>query len=318
MADGKWIDDLQPTMSIVEAARHVLDVRLKVVRDLLPFAVHEAERDPEHVHRLRVATRRADAALGIFRCTIPDETYKKARRSLRSVRRAAGAARDWDVFFLDIVTRRAERPAAEHAGLDFLVGYTLGQRSAAQTELQAVEREKSSRFDVFPKSVVGSIRSQGHEGTLPQLARPLLSSHLHRLEEAADADLADFSHLHQVRIAGKRLRYAMEVFGTGFPPEFRESAYPQVEEMQDVLGRANDSHVAVDLLTDLRSRIQTTADTEWKRMRSGVDSVLRFHKARLSRERRNFLTWWKRWTKAGRNQLVEMLHGTSGADKESR
>jgi CHAD domain-containing protein len=312
MADGKWLDDLRPEMSIAEAARHVLQVRLEVLRELLPLAVHEAERDPEHVHRLRVATRRADAALCIFRSNLPADVFKPARRRLRSVRRAAGAARDWDVFFLDIAARRLERPAPEHAGLDFLAGYALGQRSAVQAELHAVGREKSSRFDAFPDSVVGSIRSDDREATLPRLARPLLSSLLHRLEEAADGDLSDFSHLHQVRIAGKRLRYAMEVFGNGFPPEFRESAYPHVEEMQDILGRANDSHVAISLLVDLRDRLRETAGSEWKRVRPGFESVLRFHRTRLSRERRGFVAWWKRWTKGGHNELTEMLHASSG------
>ena len=46
------------------------------------------------------------------------------------------------------------------------------------------------------------------------------------------------------RIGAARLRYAMEVFADCFPPPFREVLYPMVEEMQEILGRANDSQVA--------------------------------------------------------------------------
>src|SRR5262245_43520151 len=42
------------------------------------------------------------------------------------------------------------------------------------------------------------------------LARPLLTAALSRLNHAAGQNLEVYEHLHQVRILGKRLRYAME------------------------------------------------------------------------------------------------------------
>src|SRR2546426_11365277 len=66
MAEGKWISGLTPTMPVADAARLVLQVRLEVVRDSLPPALHRAEKDSEYVHQLRVGTRRAGAALGVF------------------------------------------------------------------------------------------------------------------------------------------------------------------------------------------------------------------------------------------------------------
>src|SRR5438132_103344 len=72
--------------------------------------------------------------------------------------------------------------------------------------------------------------SADHAGrTLLDLARPLLANLLRDLDTAAGQDLDDYAHLHQVRIAGKRLRYAMEVFGECFAPPFREELYPAVE-----------------------------------------------------------------------------------------
>src|SRR5215831_7032142 len=98
MAEGKWISDLAAETPLVDAARRVLSIRLEVVRDWLGLALREPDKDPEHVHQLRVGTRRAGAALEIFAPCLPEKVYDAARRHLRRLRRAAGAARDWDVF----------------------------------------------------------------------------------------------------------------------------------------------------------------------------------------------------------------------------
>src|SRR5262245_42951131 len=108
MAEGKWLQGLRPDMHQAHAAREVLTARLEVVRHYLPRARTESEQDSEHVHQLRVATRRADAALRIFRSCLAGRTYRAARGRLRAIRRAAGAARDWDVFLLALKERQRE------------------------------------------------------------------------------------------------------------------------------------------------------------------------------------------------------------------
>src|SRR5438874_1912100 len=98
MADGKWIPGLTSDTPVVEAARLVLSVRLDVVGHFLPLATQHADDDVEHVHHLRVATRRTAAALRLFRDCLPAKRAKEARKRLKRIRRAAGEARDWDVF----------------------------------------------------------------------------------------------------------------------------------------------------------------------------------------------------------------------------
>ena len=51
--------------------------------------VRKAE-DLEYVHQLRVTTRRADAALQLFRDCMPSRRAKKMRRRLSQIRKAAG------------------------------------------------------------------------------------------------------------------------------------------------------------------------------------------------------------------------------------
>jgi CHAD domain-containing protein len=122
LACGKWISDLKATTPVVDAARHVLTVRLEVVRDYLPLALQQADRDPEHVHQLRVGTRRARAALDIFACCLPLKVYKGARKHLRSIRQVAGEARDWDVFVASLTQWGREHGRKMSPGLDCLVG----------------------------------------------------------------------------------------------------------------------------------------------------------------------------------------------------
>jgi CHAD domain-containing protein len=309
MADGKWIPGLKADTPLVEAARHALFVRLQVVRDYLPRAITEADRDPENVHQLRVGTRRADAALRIFRVCLPNRTYRQARRKLRLIRQTAGAARDWDVFLIDLNARAAKLPAAQKPGVDFLIGYALGQRTAAQTELEAVGRSEEPPFEDFRTAVVAAVRPPEDETlrSLLDLARAMLIGRRAILEHLASGDLSDYANLHQVRIAGKRLRYAMEVFADCFATSFRDVLYPKIEEMQEILGLANDSHVAAGRLIALRDRLRHDWPREWERLKKGIEALRRFHQRRLPQERAHFLAWWDAWRQDGSEALLNLL-----------
>jgi CHAD domain-containing protein len=310
MAQGKWISDLKPETSVEAAARHVLFVRLQAVKDYLPRAALEADDDIEYVHQLRVGTRRADAGLRIFADCLSRKIYRKARRRLKKLRRSAGAARDWDVFLAELLTRQQGAEAKHRGGLDFLIGYALGQRAAAHAELEAVYHDEGTTFETFLIDTIEAIHPPGVQHSpaiLVDLARPMLFDRLKELEQAALADLSDYPQLHQVRIAGKRLRYAMEVFADCFDPTFRDSLYPRIEELQEILGRANDSHVAAERLLDLRERLRTTCPMAWPHLQPGFEQLLRSHQRRLPQERRRFLKWWSQWHPTGSEAVMTSL-----------
>ncbi len=306
--NGKWIGGLNESTPLVDAAARVLTVRLEVVRDYLGLALRESDKDPEYVHQLRVGTRRAGAAVEIFSSCLPEKVYKAARKLLKRLRRAAGEARDWDVFLMTLSEARAKNNSRHRAGLDFLTGYALAQRSIAQGHLHEASPDDPFAFDHFLADTVAAVRKPP-DGvhTLMDLAAPLLSALLSDLEQAAGADLSDYSRLHRVRILGKRLRYAMEVFANCFPRPFREKFYPAVEQMQDILGRANDSHVASQRLEVLCSKIQVVRPDDWKRLRPGIEALLQYHQQRLPEERQRFLDWWRRWQRSGRGAAFSAL-----------
>ncbi|MGE3804555.1 MAG: CHAD domain-containing protein [Gemmataceae bacterium] len=286
MAEGKWIPGLSATMPAVDAARRTLRIRLEVINHHLIGALRHPEKDPEFVHQLRVGVRRAAAALDIFAPLLPEKNYDSAFKKLRELRRSAGRARDWDVFLLAM----AEQEAAP--GIDFLIGYGVSRRLRAQNRLAATGTTYAQEAEGFADDLIMSLRGDDTQ-TLHALGRPILLDQLEQFRQAVGRDLNDYEQLHRVRIVGKRLRYAMELFADCFEPQFREQLYPRIEAMQEILGRANDSHVASQLLAELRTRLRTFSS--WPRYRPDFERLIRFHRRRLPTERRRFLRWWEQW-----------------------
>jgi CHAD domain-containing protein len=310
MADDKWISGLRGDMPAAEAAQRVLAVRLGAVLDRLPGAVYHAEEDVEHVHQLRVGTRRAGAAVRIFADCLPAKLHRKTRKALRRIRRAAGAARDWDVFIASIAERLDKAMARQRPGLDFLLGFGHGQRVFAQEYLQdaTAGQEENLRGLLAPvNDALGNDASAGK--SLYDLAVPVLAELVRELEAAASGDLELYEALHQIRILGKQLRYAMEVFESCFAADFHERLYPQIVEMQDILGKANDSHVASLRLTGLRTRLERLQPDEWPGLQPAFTQLLRYHHRRLPEQRKRFLKWWEAWQSSGAAEsLGQMVH----------
>jgi CHAD domain-containing protein len=297
MADGKWLTGLTPSMELHRAAELVLTARLESVRVWLPKAIDTADKDPENVHQLRVATRRADAALRVFRDCLPGRIYRTARNRLRTIRKAAGDARDWDVFLDSVQTRLADADVIEAPALDFLLAYGLGQRNAATPAIEKLEQDEPETFEEFIALLREEIRQPAHHhspATLAALARMMISDRLDRLDQSTSEDLKDYEKLHEVRIAGKRLRYAMEIVWECFVPRFKDELYPLVEQMQETLGRANDSHIAHTRLVGLREQLKSWPQSI-ERVKAGLEKLIRVHQRKLPAERRKFLDQWKMW-----------------------
>lgn len=309
MRDSKWITELAGQTPLVTAARQVFDLRLHAVADRLLPALFHADEDLEHVHQLRVSTRRSGAAVRIFAECLPPREHKAIKKILRQIRRAAGAARDWDVFQVMVAARRPRARKEHYAGLDFLVGYGQSQRVLAQSHLTELQSLVDGEYLALVRSVIDAVTEPRAHETFREQAIPLLASLRAELDAAAAQDLESYEHLHRIRILGKQLRYAMEVFAGCFAPPFRETIYPAVEQMQEILGLANDSHVAGQTLTAIRDRLQRTQPAAWPRYQPGIEGLLRYHARRLPEQRRLFVKWWRNWQSSGTEQQLEkMLH----------
>jgi CHAD domain-containing protein len=293
---GKWISDLTAETPVADAARRVVTFRLEAVRDSLGLALQEAEHNPDHVHQLRVATRRASAALEVFSNCLPHKVYKAARRQLRTIRRAAGDARDWDVLLARLTKHAAEQSADDRAGLDMLIGYAVAHRIPAQTRLKSVCRNYPFGFERFMAETVGAIRyKRPGEEPLASFARPLLAQLLEELNLAQLRNKDDFEQLHEIRITGKRLRYVMEIFVDCFGPALRRQLCPVVGELQEILGFVNDHFVAAQLYSGLTANLRLCLPHGSKPYQTLICRFLKYHEAQMVAGRRKFDQWWDRW-----------------------
>jgi len=310
MADGKWVAGLTPEMPVAEAARLVLTSRFEGVRRWLPAATEKPYHDTETVHQLRVSTRRAAAALRVFADCVPRKELKATRRYLRLIRRAAGNARDWDVFRLGLATEKALATAAGKPTRDFLMGYAFGERSAAQAALDEMGPTAGLSFlrvaDELP-GLVSEPRGDNPPENLGVLAAQQFGELLETFDAAVQANPTDPTALHSLRIVGKRTRYALEIFADCFPPAFKQTVYPSVERVQEVLGTIQDANVSRDRLTMLRDRVKLAAPKEWPRLQKGFEGLLTATRARLPTGRKAFQAWRKGWVKLIASVEVEIV-----------
>ncbi len=298
MADGKWIEGLAPDMAVSTAAREVLVARFQVVRHYLPLAVENANADPEYVHQLRVGTRRAAAALRVFKDCLPRKHLRAIKQSLRGIRQAAGDARDWDVFLLGLPESKPLSASAAKPALDFLVGYALGERTAAQVRLKDAADAWATMFMEESETLPSSVHEPRHDNppeNLGALAAEQLGSLIAALTVSVEANPTNPAELHQLRIQGKRVRYALEIFADCFPTAMRESVYPVVERLQELLGEVQDASVGLSRLALLRDQLKRAMPEEWGRLSKGLESLIRALRAKVPAGRKAFQKWRNEW-----------------------
>src|SRR5262249_49999352 len=113
----------------------------------------------------------------------------------------------------------------------------------------------------------------------------ILAGELSRLWMLAAQDLESPQTLHQLRIAGKQLRYAFEVFIPALDASFRDDFYPQLEGIQHLLGEIHDANEAIAAYRRMKKKWkawrgrkkwdrQGLSGFRWREVRAGLDAVL--------------------------------------------
>lgn len=75
-------------------------------------------------------------------------------------------------------------------------------------------------------------------------------------EQAAGVlDLDDVERVHDMRVATRRLRAAMEIFEPAFPPKRHRKALKRVKRLADALGRRRDLDVEIELLESVAGEV---------------------------------------------------------------
>jgi CHAD domain-containing protein len=213
----------------------------------------EAGQDDEALHDFRVALRRLRTALRSFRPSLRSSISRSKERRLRDIARSTSGLRDAEVQLSWLRAQRdALRPGHGQAA------DLLSRRLAAQGARGDEGRRAAERY----RSIAGGMARRLHtyEGTIGGAHRDvpfgaaLAAAVVHELARlrrrlAAIQGPADGGNIHRARIAGKRVRYLLEILqGTRYTAAGEN--VKQLKGLQDILGEIHDSHVVAATIAD--------------------------------------------------------------------
>lgn len=293
----KWVqcDDLtRPASGIV---RDSLSGRLEAVSYFAEPTGTAETHDPEHVHQLRVATRRANAALRAYAAFLPRRKTKRLRQALKRIRRAVGPARDHDVMAHRYATPRDTLPSETH---DWLWSRIVDARRASNPAVDDIyARYGGGKFAKLAEKLLDRVqwRGEGDEPTFAVLAKNQLTHAAGKFFESARRRPRRAAGLHQLRIAAKRFRYAIELFAA-LNSRLRDDIYPVIEEIQELLGKANDHAVAAERIAGWAKRLTNNSPQI-----DDVAKLVKRERKKAAAAQSEFLAWWT----AERSRALEEL-----------
>ena len=212
--------------------------------------------DTEGVHQMRVALRRLRSALRLFRSVVPEAQYRALAGEMQWIAGRLAAARDWDVVADEIVA-----PVVEHRSGEAVFGALRARLEAERRRCRDAARDalRTPRYAQFLSRIDTWLARREWRGEVAGGARldgpmvDLSSTLLARRHGAVMARARCFERLsgvdrHRLRIDVKRLRYAIDFFGSLYPPARVKSYAARLGDIQDGLGYRNDIAMARVLL----------------------------------------------------------------------
>jgi len=237
----------------------------------------------EHVHRLRVATRRALAAIDAFGDVLPARRRAWFEKRLARVRRVAGEARDLDV----LSARLSRQQTAETRSRRRLVAMLSKQRDQSRAPIRELhealtEEDWPARVDRLLENVARRRRQPDFGDYASRHFKPMVADFF----DVADGTLRHAAEMHAVRIQGKKLRYALEIFAAALPGKAVARCRKSLEMMQQSLGEFTDHAAAADRLARWARRADAGANREFL-------AILRREETALAAAaRKKFTRWW--------------------------
>ena len=245
-APGVTRDDL-----LAEAGRKVL--RFHLARMLAREEGTRTGLRIEDLHGMRVATRRMRAAWRVFGDGFRLDRTRRMRRRLREVAARLGAVRDLDVLIQAAEAHRATLSEGDAAAFKPLVHAWSDDREVAR--LLLMRELDSSAYSRLVEEYRIFVTAEGAAVLAP--SSPVAP---HRVRDTAGSRIwlayeqvrgyesvlrwADIETIHQLRIAGKWLRYTLEFFREALGPEVGQ-LIPRVVALQDHLGWLHDADVTI-------------------------------------------------------------------------
>jgi CHAD domain-containing protein len=268
--------------SVREMAFAETDRHLRQVLDNLPKATSRHLKKNKFIHDLRVETRRSTAALELYADFLPAKHRVRLEKRLKKIRRAAGKARDLDVFIgLLEQDKTGQNPGP-------LLEIAKDRRKKAQDGM--VRAGKRARQQGLHKDIRRFLKEAGKRRKgggmrFGPWARAELRPRMRAFFEAAPPANSGLKRLHEFRIQAKYLRYTMEMLETAFPPSFSKELLPRVQRLQDRIGE----------LIDIRTRKKKIE--KWLPRAPNAEAAHHFREyisletSRLAQAQADFVAW---------------------------
>jgi CHAD domain-containing protein len=297
--------------------RLILRTRLGEMYDLREAALDWE--DIEGVHGMRVASRRLRSALKDFGGFLGSKSVPQRR--LKEVADALGEVRDQDVAIAALEKMRSKASEDVAAGIGRLVDERAAVRELARTKLTDIVAETPlaelqkkflARLEKAGAATGGKqgVKQGGKRGrratkavSFRQAGREVIAARVAELQELSDSlhHPFDIEPLHTMRIAAKRLRYAMELFAPCWGGKLTACSR-EVAELQTSLGELRDCDIWIaDLGARLdRNRAESvdaapnSSDEQGQVRRAAVWLLNHFTKER-GKHFRQALARWEKW-----------------------
>lgn len=250
MAKAELIEGLDPNLPIHEAVPLILGQRLTEMVALRKRALNFS--DPEGVHDMRVSSRRLRSALRDFAPHVRGAKLSRQLKEIKGLADCLGEVRDDDVAIIALEKLVTKAPQEIAEGLHQLIAEQKGLRRTAQTELVSCLNHKGL-IDLQASFIDGLTRLDAAE-TAEKPGMPYQKFAAQTIRRCVK-DLQKLKSslyephrvkpLHKMRIAAKRLRYAVELFA----PCWGESLKPfaqQIAKLQASLGELHDCDIWIE------------------------------------------------------------------------
>ena len=300
----RWLTDVTSHSKVRALARRALAARLDRVWRNLRRAAQASLKQVEDIHRLRTSSRRAAAAVELFRPLLPRKGARWFEKQLKKIRRAAGDVRDLDVMLEQISEAGSSLSKEKSDLLDKLAK----RRQDAQQPLRKLQRDlgKKHHFARKQERLLNDLekpvpamdqdrpprlREWGTCRLIPQ-ARAFLALGKKRLSTIEAA--------HGFRITAKELRYVIEIVG-GALPTAAVRIYALLGELQQKIGVICDHAAAERMYGELMSK---SGKSNRKHLRSQIAA----EKKQRVATHKVFLRWWT----ARRRDVLEKAFAKAG------
>ena len=241
---------VSPTRSKRVTAKQVARARLRVVWQELQ-TVTGTTLTSKTLHDLRIACRRAEAALRLSGDVAHLHSCQWLRKRLSHLRRGCNEARDDDVLLKWIKqqpdsdsSRPLQREVARHR-----------RELLPSIVKQALALTRGKRFEQHTQKVWKSLGNAEQAQQTPAALGKRLFAELQQFVQALVTHSRDAASLHHMRIKAKRLRYSVEVVTEIWPDVDVTELQELLTALQERLGRLHDDFVREQRLKELLERL---------------------------------------------------------------